>query len=363
MSRAAAAPGTGDRLPGERAGGDGSAAPLDVCFDVCVVIVAFHSAADLPGCLSSVRTALAGLEAAVVVVDNASDDGAQALVRRDFPEVTFVQLLDNRGFAGGCHVGSGTPAARRSRRLLFVNPDARLEPGAVRELLAAAARHPRPGIVGGLAVRADGSPDPRSWCGRPTLWSTFCFATGLSTVFAGSALLDPESSGPWRAGALAADRAVPAVSGAVMLVERGLWDTVDGFDRSFFVYGEDVDLCLRASALGASVVFAPAARYSHQVGASSVGLRRAVLLFTGKVTLVRRHLPQPVRPLGAGLLLAGVALRACASRLAAVRRRTGSGHGGRSGREQIPLGFWAELWRARGEWMQGWTSTVTGVQR
>nr|WP_269204629.1 glycosyltransferase family 2 protein [Motilibacter deserti] len=332
--------------------------------DVCVVVVAYRSAADLPACLASVRTALGGLRGAVVVVDNASGDGAEGVVRRELPEAHFTELQHNRGFSGGCHAGADSEAGRNARHLLFVNPDARLEPGAVRELLAAAARHPEAGVVGGLAVRADGRPDPRSWYGRPTLWSTFCFATGLSTARPGSRVFDPESSGPWSAAALANDRVVPAVSGAVMLVERGLWDALDGFDRAFFVYGEDVDLCLRAGRAGRPAVFAPAARYFHQVGASSIGLRRAVLLFTGKVTLLRRHLPVPARPVGVALLLVGVAARAGAARAAGLAGRAGRGRQGAVPvRERAPLGFWGELWRARAEWMQGWTSTVTGVQR
>src|SRR5215471_9374028 len=109
--------------------------------------------------------------------------------------------------------------------------------------------HPEAGIIGGRFVHEDGTVDPRSWWGRPSPWSTLCFALGLNTLLAGSRIFDPEVPRPWTSDA-DEERFVPIVSGALMLVEHKLWDALRGFDPAFFIYGEDADFCLRATARG-----------------------------------------------------------------------------------------------------------------
>ncbi|XVQ16023.1 glycosyltransferase [Spirillospora sp. CA-255316] len=78
------------------------------------------------------------------------------------------------------------PAARaRGQWLVFVDPDAVPAPGSIEALLDCARAEPQAGIVGGRCIAPDGTTDPRSWWGRPGLWSAFCFATLLSSLFPG----------------------------------------------------------------------------------------------------------------------------------------------------------------------------------
>jgi N-acetylglucosaminyl-diphospho-decaprenol L-rhamnosyltransferase len=320
--------------------------------EVSTVIVTYRNGSDIIRCLSALDKAARNTSIEVIVVDNASDDGtaeaAQSAAESTGLSARIIKRSVNGGFAEGCWTGA---TAARGRWLLFLNPDTVVATDAICALLACAHNHPSAGIVGGRFVHADGTADPRSWWGRPSPWSVLCFALGLSTLLRGNAVFDSESPRPWTSGS-DQERSVPVVTGAFMLVERKVWDRLGGFDRAFFMYGEDADFCLRAAALGYRPVVTAKAVCYHEGGKSSSSSGKLIMLFTGKVTLVRRHFPPGLRKVGVGLLLAGVLLRSAASRFiisaSPVRQR-----------RPTALGEdWHALWISRARWRQGWAQTV-----
>ncbi|MFD0688167.1 glycosyltransferase family 2 protein [Actinomadura fibrosa] len=317
---------------------------------VSIIVVTYRSARYIEDCASALRAAVGGVPAELLIVDNDSRDETADVARKAAPDARVVETGHNGGFAYGCHEG-----AKRARFpwLVFVNPDAAPAPGSIAALLECARAEPGAGIVGGRCVASDGSADPRSWWGRPGLWSTFCFAFLLSSLFPGSRLFDPESPRPWAEGT--ETRRVPVVTGGFMLVARRVWDETGGFDRGFFMYGEDADLCLRAAAHGYRPMVTGRAAYRHEVGASSSGIGKLVLLFTGKATLLRRHLRPGTRSAGVALLAVGVFLRAALSRLAAARPE-------RQGRPTARGEDWRLLWAARRQWLRGWPPARTGTR-
>lgn len=311
--------------------------------EVTIVVVTYRNAPHIGGCAAAIRKAAGDVDSELVIVDNASGDDTADAARAAAPEATVVESDRNGGFAYGCRAGAARAAGEW---LLFVNPDAVPAEGSVSALLACARRNPDAGIVGGRCVLPDGTPDPRSWWGRPTLWSTLCFALLLSSVFPGSRVFDPESPLPW-SGAPDQERRVPIVTGGFMLIRRSLWTELDGFDPAIFMYGEDADLCLRAARAGYRPVVTAHAAYEHEGGASSTSARKLLLLFTGKATVLRRHLPYGLRGTGVALLRLGVLLRALAGRLATARPQ-------RQGRPTTSAADWRGLWAARREWTPGW---------
>ncbi|MCC6222825.1 MAG: glycosyltransferase family 2 protein [Thermoleophilia bacterium] len=302
--------------------------------DVSALVVTYRSKDCIEECLESLSAGTTRARLEVVVVDNASGDGTAGLVRRAFPRARLVASPENVGFARAVNLAAGEA---RGEYLLLLNPDAIVHPGAVDELLAVARGRPGYGLYAGRNLNPDGSVSAISVRGRPTAWSAFCFATLLSTAFAGSRLFDPESLGGWGRDTL---REVDIAIGSFLLVSRALWRELGGFDPRFFMYGEDVDLSLRAARAGRPAVFVPSATVTHKVGASTdTRAERMVLIFRGKATVVRKHWPAGKRQFGLAMLWLGVGLRA----LLAARARTEGG-----------AGVWPGVWRARGTWLAGY---------
>ncbi len=310
------------------------------------IVVTHNSAEPLPVCLRTLQPQLADVGGELVVVDNGSHDDSVAIARRH--GATVVEVGRNVGFAAGCNLGAQGAAADL---LVLVNPDAQLDDGCLRGLLEVRGRHCSAGPIGGRARLADGGHDARAVLGRPRLRGALFFALGLDAPFRGSRWIDPEHgprSLPDHDGDVVP---VEAVSGAVMAVPRDLWSRLQGFDERYYLYGEDVDLCLRASAIGWNPVVAGAAGYTHVGGMASDGSHeRRVLLHRGKVELYRRHLG----PWSARLAIVALQVGALVRGVAAVAVGTDVG------RRAAP---WLQLYRARHAWRRGHGMAVAGVRR
>jgi N-acetylglucosaminyl-diphospho-decaprenol L-rhamnosyltransferase len=230
-----------------------------------VVLVAYHSAADLGPCLESLPAAAAGLELEVVVVDNASGD-ASAEVARGLGAATGlpVKVIENHANLGYAKAANQGAASTSAPWLLIANPDTHFEPGALARLLATAGADRTIGCAGPHLRNPDGSDYPT---GRrfPSVFVGAVHAL-LGTVWPGNpATLRYHMTG--------VDRSIPVqvdwVSGACMAVRREAWDAVGGFDPGYFMYAEDMDLCMRIARAGWRVVFDGGAVVWHTVGGST----------------------------------------------------------------------------------------------
>lgn len=307
--------------------------------DVSILIVTYQCHEEARECLASIYRNTSGVDYDVVLLDNASKDGTVDMVRSEFPQARLLALEENVGFAAGVNLAA---AEAEGEYLLLLNPDTVVHEGAVRNLVAFAERQPEHGLYGGRTLRPDGTVDPGSCWAQQTLWSLFCFATMLSTMFKGSRVFDPESLGGWRRDSV---REVGLVTGCLLLMPRALWQRLRGFDPRFFMYGEDADLALRARQLGYRPAITPNAVVTHEVGVSSATRPdKLVLLLSGKATLLRKHWRTPRREAGIALLLIGVGSRALIARL--LFRRAG-------GR----LNAWRDVWRMRRTWLPGYPGT------
>jgi GT2 family glycosyltransferase len=308
--------------------------------DVSILIVTYRCRDAARACLASLRDTVS-FPHEVIVLDNASGDGTVEMVRDEFPEVRLIASDENLGFALGCNRAA---EAGRGEYLLLLNPDTVAHPGAVENLAAFARAYPEHGLYGGRTLDPDGSVNPGSCWGAPTLWSLFCFATLLTSAFKRTRLFDPESLGGWKRDTV---REVDIVTGCLLLAPRTLWEDLGGFDTRFFMYGEDADLSLRAAALGYRPAITPDAVVTHEIGVSSAAREdKLMLLFRGKATLLRKHWRGLRLRLGLGLLAAGLGLRSLLSR-------------GR-GAEPSP---WTQVWRSRAEWLAGYPEAPPSSRR
>ena len=199
--------------------------------------------------LASVQSETRAATYEIIAVDNASSDGSADMLAAHPARPRLIALNDNVGFAR-----ANTLAAKMARGhyLLLLNPDTIVRDAAVDRLVQFARDNPGARIWGGRTLFADGTLNPSSCWGRMTLFSNLlCRATGLTGLFPKSELFNGEAFGGWPRDSV---RQVDIVSGCFFLIEKDLWDRLEGFDPLFLTYGEEADLCLRARALGARPV-------------------------------------------------------------------------------------------------------------
>lgn len=220
-----------------------------------VLIVAFKSRGFIEDCLNSVVQACGELPHEILLIDNGRD-GTEAFVRENFPKVRVVRSQGNVGFGQANNI-LATHADPTSRYLLLVNPDTRLDRGAVNAILSAADTDPDYVALGGQMQTPDGSPSAASVVRLPTVWRMVLGAVALAN-WANARSRAVASRGEILR--------VEAVSGGFLLIQREEWDRLSGFDESYFLYGEDIDLCYRIAKAGGKIGLVPTARVYHNIG-------------------------------------------------------------------------------------------------
>lgn len=203
------------------------------------------------------------------MVDNASSDDTLDVVQRHAladPRVQFIANPDNPGFATACNQG-----ARDSQApwLVFINPDLMVEHDTLRRLCERAGGHAAV-LLGVEQVDEHGQPDAAVRRRDPD------FAAMLRAPRAAAQLAVPADP------ALAL-QPVDAISGALMLMQRSLFDRLDGWDGGYRLHAEDLDLCRRARQAGALVAVANDLQVVHVRGVSS---RSRPFLWNGTSTAV-----------------------------------------------------------------------------
>ena len=304
--------------------------------DISIIVISYNTCEMTLACLHSVYEQTKNITFELIVVDNASTDDSAQEIAENFPGVHLITSKENLGFARANNLAA---EQAQGAYLLLLNPDTVVLEGALEKLVAYARQHPENKIYGGRTLYGDYSLNPTSCWKQPTLWSLFCYATGLVSVFRGNAVFDPESYGSWQRDSV---REVDIVTGCFLLIEKKLWHQLKGFDPQFFMYGEDADLCIRAAQLGAKPVLTPDATIIHYRGASEkIHADKMIRLFLAKEQLITRHW-QPINGLiGQILLRSSVLSRAMACKL--LRSL---------GLEKFSpkANSWNEIWRRRKEW-------------
>ena len=250
-----------------------------------IVIVNWNSRSFLRQCLAALDQSTIAERLNTIVVDNASRDGSAAGLAAKRMSLEVVINADNRGFAAACNQG-----ARRAKAplLVFMNPDVRVEPDALEKAAAYIADpiHAGVGVLGIQLVDTDGHV-LRSCARAPTTPALLLQTLFLDRLCPG--LVPPHFLTNWDH---SDTRTVDQIMGAFLMIRRELFERLGGADERFFLYYEDVDLCLAARQAGWSVVHYAGARAKHAGGGSTQAVkdRRLFYLLTSRIEYaVKRH--------------------------------------------------------------------------
>jgi len=246
-------------LGGEEQPGDLPARALTV------IIVSYRSSALLAACLRSLDAQVGIDPVNVIVVDNHSADGTVEMIRRNHPAVRLVTNSHNVGFGRACNQAL---ALARPGDVLMLNPDTLVPPDGLSRAVDALRARPGVGVLGVKLVRVDGSPDHAARREIPTPFSGLAYMLRLHRI-PGSRRF----AGYVRSGSYDDETEVGAVSGAFMLVRGQALAEVGGFDERFWMYGEDLDWCLRFRAAGWGICYWPGVTVVHIKGGTSGAVR------------------------------------------------------------------------------------------
>jgi N-acetylglucosaminyl-diphospho-decaprenol L-rhamnosyltransferase len=253
--------------------------------DLSIVVVNWNTRALLAQCLDSLFAYPPDCAFEVWLVDNGSSDGSVEMVRDHYPQVHVLVNAQNLGFA---RANNQAIRASTGRYVLLLNSDAAVRPRTLATMLTFAEAHPIAAALGCQLLNADQTLQPSAGV-APSL--AFELLTGTSFA----SLSDPYHDTSQR-------RLVPPpeghdyfdvehISGAFMWVRREALERVDLFDESFFLYGEESDLCYRLRKSGWRIYYCVRASAVHQIGASAeqIGEQRIRALYRGKYRYFRKH--------------------------------------------------------------------------
>jgi GT2 family glycosyltransferase len=232
--------------------------------DLSIVVVTWNAGKFVDECFGSISEELRGLSAEVINVDNASTDGTADMIAERYPEVKLIRSPTNLGFPKGNVVA--IEACSPSRYVCLVNPDVRVLPGCFRKLLDYMDKNPAIGVLGPKILNPDTSVQ-QSCFRAPSVWTSWCRALALDRT--------PLRRLPLFGGLMMTDfahnrtRDVDALNGCFLLIRREAMDQVGLIDERYFMYGDDLDWCLRFRKGGWRVVFYPEAEAIHHGGGTT----------------------------------------------------------------------------------------------
>jgi hypothetical protein len=251
---------------------------------ISIVIVNYKVPQCLIEAMHSIRLAKYYDRCEVIIIDNASGDNSREIVTSQFREVQWIQLKTNIGFGKACNIGV---EAARGLYLLLLNPDTVISTNTLENAVEFMESHPNAGLMGPKILNPDGTLQLSCRRSVPTPSVAFYYFAGLSYLF-------PKSRrfGRYHLTYMDEDETaqVDVISGSFMFMRRALFNEIGGFDKRFFMYGEDIDFCYRIVKAGHEVWYYPEIKIVHRKGKSSSKRRirsrmdfyEAMIIFSSK---------------------------------------------------------------------------------
>jgi GT2 family glycosyltransferase len=252
-----------------------------------------------------------GMEAELFVVDNDSDDGSIAYLQPLFPSVQFISNRQNLGFA---KANNQALAQCSGEYVLFLNPDTLVPEDCLALCLAHIKSNPQAGALGVRMLDARGRFLPESKRSFPSPIVAFWKLIGMAALFPRSGFFNRYALGNLNENQ---NHTVEVLAGAFMLVKRELLIKLNGFDETYFLYGEDIDLSYRIQKAGFANLYFAETAIIHFKGESSAKheLTRVKYFYQSMLVFVQKHYNTGAGKLFSVFLQMAIGLRATVSAL------------------------------------------------
>jgi GT2 family glycosyltransferase len=274
-----------------------------------IAIVNYNTKTLLRDCLESIYARANGTPFDICVADNDSRDGSVAMIKAEFPRVKVIENQSNLGFS---KANNALITQSDADYILLLNPDTLVVDNAIERVMKYMEAHSEVGICGCRVLNADRTLQLACRRSIPTPKVAFYRLSGLSRLFPRSKTMarynltyeDPEKT-----------HEVDAVSGAFLMIRRKAIEDIGLLDERFFMYGEELDWCLRAKRAGWSVVYYPEAEIIHYKGESTkYNSRKAAFEFYRAMYLFhKKHFAKECSPVTNLLVYTGIVLKATLS--------------------------------------------------
>ncbi len=230
--------------------------------DISVIIVTWNSSDEIVNCVNSVITALRGLVAELIIIDNNSADDSFALVNKiEFPQLNAFQNSENLGYTKAINQGI---KLSKGKYVLLLNPDTVLNNTSIKVVYDFMESNPAYGACAPLMKNPDGSVQ-YSVRNFPTYWRMFCEFSLLAYIFPKTKLF-----GSWKAKYMdySLEQDVEQPMAAAFMVRADLLSKIDNMDERFRMFFNDVDLCKKIYDAGFKIRLLPSSVVIHEHGAS-----------------------------------------------------------------------------------------------
>jgi GT2 family glycosyltransferase len=226
---------------------------------VSIILVNYNGAEVVLNCLRSLLQFLHTVPYEIIVVDNASTDGSAALIAQHFPTVRLIEQAENRGFGAGNNIGA---TYAKGEFLLLLNTDTLLTSDVLPPLIKLMEAYPAVGIIGAKLLNPDGTL-------QLSVADEISIVGEYKTLKQLKQYTDPQQRDAIEQ-KFKSPQTVDIVIGAAFFIRRSLFETLNGFDETFFMYFEESDLCQRSRDRGWQILYTPEVSIIH-LGGYSVG--------------------------------------------------------------------------------------------
>ncbi len=243
-------------------------------YKTMAVVVSWNLRDEVLRCLQSLEMQK-GLDG-IIVVDNASSDGAPEAVGKNHPQAELMKNSENIGFAAAANMGVSRAMEAGADFVLLVNSDVTAPEGAVARL-AGAAHEEAAGAVGAKILRED---NPRVLDGA---WGVINWRNFISRVEGEGVADGPEYS---------SRRIVDYPLGTFLLFRVEALKAVGMLDESYYAYHEEMELCHRLKLAGYKVIYEPVGVYHgvrKSLRAAGAELAREYLLARNSVRFINKY--------------------------------------------------------------------------